>query len=304
MTQPHWYRAFGLLIRSDLDLPEYRPSEAGREDIRIRSGTRARDLRQQVEAEVEDIRGAHLTPDGMLLHVERVGDYIIRDGHEIDVSPLPEVEIDMLRLYLVGSVMGALMHQRGKFLLHGAAVLSPKGVSVFVGPSGAGKSTLTLHLAKAGYPVLSDDTLPLSDEDGQIVAWPGAQLFKLWDDALRVGGHTPDDLRKVSQRYGKYFFEHACPAPDRATPVSEVFVLERGDAFSITPLSGLDAVTALNENTYRREYIDFLGFRERYLKQIGTLVQRLNFYRFVRPDDAQRISDAVPTLRQHWGEEA
>ena len=36
MTAPFWYRGYGLLFRSDIDLPELTPAEAGAEDAFIR----------------------------------------------------------------------------------------------------------------------------------------------------------------------------------------------------------------------------------------------------------------------------
>ena len=301
MSEHHWYRAFGLLIRSDLTLPEYRLAEPGDADIVIRSGDVAREMRNRLAQDVADIRGAHLTDRGVLLHVERVGDFVIRDGREIFLTPLPEVEMDLLRLYLIGSVMGTLFHQRGTFILHGAAVLTPHGASAFVGPSGAGKSTLAAHLAAAGYPALADDTLPLFEQCGEVFSWPGAQVFKMWDDALQGLGKTTEDLAPVSRRYGKYFLENPLGAEDVPAKVQEVFILEQGVEFSIHPISVIDAISALNDNTYRREFIGLLGQEQEYLKQLGRLAGAMKFYRFARPDDAARIPESVEVLQSHWG---
>lgn len=300
MSAPYTYRAFGLNIRSEIELPEYRAAAIDDADIVILCNESARALRQSLEADVPDIRGAHLTDQGVLLHVERVGDFIIREGREITVSPLPDVEINFLRLYLIGSAMGMLFHQRQQFIFHGAAVLSPKGVSVFVGPSGAGKSTLTAHLARAGHPAFSDDTLPLFEKDGKIVVWPGAQVFKMWADALEGLDQQTGDLPQVSQRYGKYFLQNPLSAPDAPVEVTEVFVLERGTEFAFQPIHGLEAIKALNDNTYRPEMIGFLGIEGDYLRQLGQLSQRLRLTRFIRPDDPAQLPQAVERLRQRW----
>ncbi len=300
MNDWHWYRAFGLLIRSDLSLAEYRSATAGDPDITIRSSDLAHQARRRLEAQVDDIRGAHLTDQGVLLHVERVGDFLIRNGTEIDVSPLADVEMNLLRLYLVGTTMGILFHQRGTFLLHGAAVLTPAGVSTFVGPSGAGKSSLAAHLTAAGYPALADDTLPLFEKGGIVVAWPGAQVFKMWEDALNGMGQPSDGLAQVSRRYGKFFLQNPLEAGDRPTPVREIFVLERGTEFSIQPIQGIDAVSALSENTYRREFIGFLGRNAEYLAQLARFAGSLKVYRFTRPDDATRVPESIDVLQSHW----
>ena len=300
MSGHRWYRAFGLLIRSDITIPEYRSAKPGTPDITIGSSDAAREARQDIERQGIDVRGAHLLEDGMLLHVERVGDFIIRNGSEIELSPLPDAEMNFLRLYLVGSVMGTLFHQRGQFIFHGAAILAQDQVSVFVGDSGTGKSTLISHLTLAGYPALADDTLPVLEDTDGFLAWPGAQVFKMWEDAIQSIGKSAEGLTQVSQRYGKYFLENPCSAPDRATPVAEVFVLQHGPGFSIEPLGGLQAIAALNEHTYRREFIGFLGQDERYFAQLSRLVEKLRFYRFVRPNDASRLPEAIAALEKHW----
>jgi len=299
MNDVFWYRAFGLLIRSEIELPEYRPHQAGTPDVTIQLSEEPLLLRQEFESRNVPI-GTHLTDDGVLLHVDHAGDMIIRDGHQILVKPLPDAEPNFLRLYLVGSAMGILFHQRRQFIFHGAAVLLGNGASVFVGPSGAGKSTLAAHLAAAGYRALADDTLPLREEDEKIIVWPGAEMFKMWGDALEGLGRATDDLTQVSERYGKYFLSNPMVAPDAPAEVREVFVLEHGDRFEITPISGLDAIAALNENTYRPEMIGFLGNEAGYLAQLGSLCQKLDFYRFTRPKDASRMSEGIEMLSRHW----
>lgn len=300
MSGPHWYRAFGLCIRSDIELPEYRTAPAGDADITVLRDDDALNLRQSLAPSAPQASGAFVTEHGVLLHITGICDLLIRDGSEIKVSPVPGVEMNLLRLYLIGSAMGTLLHQRQHFIFHGAAVSSPIGVSVFVGPSGAGKSTLTAHLTRAGYPAFSDDTLPLFEQQDQIVVWPGAQVFKMWEDALDGLDQTTANLTKVSQRYGKYFLQNPLSPPDEPAPVSEVFVLERGDDFAFQPMHGLDAIQAMNQNTYRPEIIGILGQDAIYLKQLGQLVRKLRITRFIRPDDPQRLPEAIQHLQDRW----
>ena len=296
----YWYRAFGQLIRADFEIPEYRPHREGTPDISIRLGDAPRRVREHLETVKPQICGGHLTDDGVLLHFEDAGDFLIRNGNEITVTPLPGASMNVVRLFLAGSAMGVLFHQRGQYIFHGAAVLTEQGAHVFVGESGAGKSTLAAHLAHAGFPVLSDDTLPLFERDGGYVVWPGAETFKMWRDALAGLGTGTEGLPFVGQRYGKYFLTNPAPAPDQPARIAGVYILSTGGEFDIEPLTGLDAISALNEHTYRREFIPFLGQDARYLAQLGAICQNLSFYRFTRPHDATRLPEAVEALRRHW----
>ena len=64
-----------------------------------------------------------------------------------------------VRLFLLGSVWGALALQRGLLPLHASAVGRGRTVHAFTGPPGAGKSTLAAALAARGYPLFTDDML-------------------------------------------------------------------------------------------------------------------------------------------------
>ncbi len=297
----YWYRAFGQLIRSDIEIPEYRPYSEGTPDITISLDDEPRMIRNVIERTKPQICGGHMTDDGVLLHFEDVGDFLIRNGNEITISPLPDTSMNVVRLFLAGSAMGVLFHQRGQYIFHGAAVLTPEGASVFVGESGAGKSTLAAHLAHAGLPVLSDDTLPLFEQDDGYVVWPGAEVFKMCKDALDGLGTGTEGLPFVGERYGKYFLGNPASAPDAPAKINEVFILKHGAAFDISPIDGLDAIAALNAHTYRREIIPLLGQEKRYLAQLGAICQKLSFYRFTRPNAASRLPEAVEVLKGHWG---
>lgn len=76
----------------------------------------------------------------------------------------------------------------GLYELHGGAVVEPKtGAGVlFVGPSGSGKSTLTLQAASRGWRYLSDDSLLLNEEEGDVRAWALRREFALTDETVEA----------------------------------------------------------------------------------------------------------------------
>ena len=56
------------------------------------------------------------------LVIPEAGSFAVRGGREIIVDALPEVPDRNLRLFLLGSAMGLLLHQRGLLPLHANAV--------------------------------------------------------------------------------------------------------------------------------------------------------------------------------------
>ena len=69
---------------------------------------------------------------------------------------------DHVRLYILGTCMGALLLQRKILPLHGSAIAINGKAYAIVGDSGAGKSTLASAFLNKGYQLLSDDVIPVS----------------------------------------------------------------------------------------------------------------------------------------------
>ena len=76
---------------------------------------------------------------------------IFKDGNKIIVSPLDEIDEDVIRLYILGTCMGAILMQRKILPLHGSAIAINGKAYAIVGDSGAGKSTLASAFLKKGY---------------------------------------------------------------------------------------------------------------------------------------------------------
>ena len=59
-----------------------------------------------------------------------------------DPAPGRDLYESDVRVFLLGSCIGALLHQRGILVLHAGAIHTDKGAVLFTGPWGIGKSTL------------------------------------------------------------------------------------------------------------------------------------------------------------------
>ena len=75
---------------------------------------------------------------------------------------MKEADEDKIRLYILGTCMGALLMQRKILPLHGSAIAIDGKAYAFVGDSGAGKSTLASAFLSKGYKLLSDDVIAVS----------------------------------------------------------------------------------------------------------------------------------------------
>ena len=142
MKQEMYYTAYGLQIESQLALPELLPSTVRTTDVAIRYGA--------VPSSLDNPTGQGIVyqakPGQLLLTLDGIANYLVSDGTEITIARAPGSRDDDVRLFLLGSAFGALLHQRSVLPLHGSAVATPHGAAVFVGHSGYGKSTLAAAL--------------------------------------------------------------------------------------------------------------------------------------------------------------
>jgi len=107
----------------------------------------------------------------------------VRSGTTILFQPLGQDQA-RLRLFLLGSAMGALLAQRGKLVLHAGCVAMGERALAVAGNSGAGKSTTTAALVQRGCTLLSDDLVAVSQ--GRVCS--GYPFLRLWPQSFNLLG--------------------------------------------------------------------------------------------------------------------
>jgi hypothetical protein len=256
--QVHGYSIFGLTVRSQLPFGEFF-QEADLEnaaDVEVRWGV--------VDVGETAPAGYSTSPAGTLLRVPRTGAFLIRQGREIIVSIDPEGSERNLRLFLLGSAFGALLHQRGLLPLHANAVEIDGRAVAFSGHSGAGKSTMAAWFHDRGHRILSDDVCVIAtDADGKAVAYPGIPRLRLWREALEASGRSADEYQRSFDDMDKYDVPTLEQRRSEPLTLDRIYMLRKADdgpaVGRITRLSGVEAVDALVSNTYRGGYLSMIG---------------------------------------------
>ena len=173
-----FHRAFGLTIRSCLPLPELLTApEVAEPDVAIAYGSVPQELPGAIARGVR----FQVTADRLLLQVDGVARYLVSEGRAITIDRDPAADDDDIRVFLLASVFGALMHQRGDLVLHGSAIEWKGQCVVFMGVSGVGKSTLASAFRKKGHAILTDDLCVVRPGTDRVMyAHPGFPQTKLW----------------------------------------------------------------------------------------------------------------------------
>src|SRR5688572_14986014 len=276
MTRPHLYSCFDFRLRSELRLGELTPADDadGRPLVEVRLGA----VPEVLPGAQPPSYGIQAAGDAVVLTVTGTARYLVRGGREIVVDPDPGGAERNVRLFLLGSALGILSHQRGLLPLHANAVVAEGEAYAFGGHSGAGKSTLAAHFAREGYAVLCDDVCAISFAgDGTPLAWPGLPRLKLWADAAQAFGHDSAELDRAIEGLDKYHVPLAEARATRAVPFRRLYLLartEQGEEPAISRLQGQRAMTAVMEHTYRNSYLAPMGLAAQNFRLCAQLLRR------------------------------
>lgn len=293
-----FYTAYGLLIQSELSLEPLEPIETGaKPDIVICFA--AVSTEGFTSARVK--RGASQIQDNAVwLDVPGIARFLACDGNSIDIEVYPGADLDAVRLYLLGSAMGAMLHQRGYLVLHANAIVVDGVAVLFIGRSGIGKSTTAAVFKGLGYEVLSDDVVAIDQSCCVIGGFP---QIKLWDDVLEALAIDKTGLSKLRAGLNKYSLPIAASAASAPVPVGAIYYLQEANAlasgeFQLKPLHGLDKFNTLKNNTYRPHYVTGLGNRREHLQMISRLTQSLHMVSLTRSTRSFNAPELVDLVLQ------
>lgn len=295
----HLYSVFGLTLASDLPLPELYPAKASGAavDIEIVLGDIPIDP-------VSAPEGLSMHQAGALLTVADAGRYLISDGRRILIEARPDGSERHLRLYLLGSAMGVVLHQRHLLPLHANAIEVSGRAIAFMGASGAGKSTMAAWFHDRGCTVLADDVCVVtSSKSGEPIAQPGIPRLRLWRDALESSGRDADAFEHAFDDADKYNVPTEGDRAGRPLPLGAIYLLDApesdADKQAITRLTGIDAMDALVSNVYRGGYAPMLGALPSLIAVCRTLAGQVPVFSVRRVWGRERLDVELSALERH-----
>lgn len=302
--KPYQYWGFGLLIHSEIEFPELLPFDFdNKADLFIRRGITPQAL---IGDDVISKVGVQISRKEYLLQIDQVASYYALNGAEILVQAHAGSDEKSVRLFLLGSVMAAVLHQLDRVVLHASAVMVDHEAVLFCGRSGAGKSTTVTLLQQAGYKVFSDDVCVLkasTDSGSQVEAYPSYPMIKLWRDTFDLLNLSPGErvhkIRPALPKYGQFFHHHFKPG---AIPVRAVFILHKDLTIAepvIHPLSALDGFKYLQKNNYRNLQITAMKKQELHFKTLAQLASAVPVYKLSRPETGDTTVLVAGLIQQY-----
>ena len=284
------YTAYGLHVRSALALP-FQPvpgPPAGEADVTIRFGPTPASLpRPLLTHTMKPIESGILweaTPGAFLMHVPDLARYLVTAGRDIVIEPCGG-SVHGMSTFLTGTVLAALLQQRGLTTFHASAVMTDTGAVLFVGPSGRGKSSLLAALIERGYAMLNDDVAAVEMEaGGKLSVMPAFSGTRLWADALDVLDWKDRPQERVQEGSEKYQVPvqrfHLTSEPLRAVYSLTHKTQRHVRIERIVPGRVFEQ---LHKRTYRTGIMRGLGQQVTHFRTLMAMVKRTPVFGVIRP---------------------
>ncbi|NHM29246.1 aldolase [Neobacillus terrae] len=291
------YKAFGFTVRSKIPFPELLVIDNDRDSI-------------DIEIDFKDLSNLYFELSGsqrtlimneslVMFKVYDTAIFLIEEGRKITVSPLNEFKEDEIRLYILGSCMGAILMQRGIFPLHGSAVAINGKAYAIIGDSGAGKSTLASAFLHKGYQLLTDDVIGVyfTNENVSMVI-PSYPQQKLWQESLDEFGIKSSDFRAIYQRETKFAIPIKNQFSSKPLQLAGLFelVLTEKDEVELKQIKGLTRLHTLLIHTYRNFLIKNLGLTNWHFTNSTKIVNQINMYHLRRPKNTFTANELVSII--------
>ncbi|MEM8598317.1 MAG: hypothetical protein AAGF99_00210 [Bacteroidota bacterium] len=266
----HRYKAFGLSIHSDIALSGFAPGSS-LPDITIQKG----DLRVRKTAPGArhgNVVSGHIKEDhwdlDLLFHIQ--------GGEVVTYDTLKPLSEDLLRSFVQGALLAAVLRQRHLLVLHGSAVSDGEQAIAFLGNSGWGKSTLAEYFCQRGYELITDDVMvvvPGTEAEPARIP-PGVKQVRLRPHSAERLVEDYESLPLVTEVSAKRL--RVLKGEEvRSIPLSKLYILQRqtADANRITPLDPQQVPLHCVAHTHATNWITDPEYVSEHFRQCAQLAK-------------------------------
>ncbi len=192
-----------------------------------------------------------------------------------------------------------LLKMNGLFPLHAAGLVRDGKASLFLGRSGSGKSTLSLNLLRSGFGLLSDDTVFLREQDGEVEAlsFPEEinvrkETIELLPELSRVESFNENELRRKSS----FDVEELYPGCLETAAKPAVMIFPRIGNAAETEAEPMKPTEALSESLRYGFFFMDPATTGRHFQVLSQLARQASSFRLLSGSDQQELERTVRKL--------
>ena len=294
----YYYRVYGINIESTIEVPEFEVIDSNSHiDVRLSFGV----VNKGIMDLITQGHRARYEKQDMWFCIDDVAIFHIYNGDTVTIEPLGDKNNKMIKIYIMGSVMGMALLQRNMMAIHGGGIVIDGKGCIFTGEKGAGKSTITTALRKKGYKFVADDVCSINIGEVNTIHH-GFGYQKLCEDAMEKLGYNLDEFEPFRGDLGVN--KYIVPAFDEFTkeevPLEAVFELAVGDVdeVKIEEVLGANKINKLIENVFRIEMLRYAGGIEPvYFKKCLDIAKNTKMYKIIRPKDVFSVEEQIALVR-------
>jgi len=219
---------------------------------------------------------------------------------------LKKEQYPLVEIQLLGSVLSYWLERQGLPTIHASANNVDGCAVAFLSSNKGGKTSLAASLMQAGYPLITDDVMPIELHNDQIICRPGYPTMRMWpDEAEHFIGHSEDlpivhpqlSKRRVfvgSDTFGSFYDMHA--------PLSCLYIPERietalkGSKIEIMQLSQAEGLIELVRHSFISRMVERLGWQPRRLEIFTKIVLNLPIRRLIYPSGYKNLSKVCNSI--------
>ena len=278
------YKAFGLIIASKLEMQELIIEQSEKFDVFIDIG--------RVPTSIDNfiMQKNHLTigRNQMIMDVMDVARFYVENGSLIIVEPYEDASMEQVKLFLLGSCIGAILFQRRIMPIHGSCLKAGEDGIILTGKTGAGKSTLATALMREGYELLTDDVAAVHfDEAISPVVYSSYPGQKLWQDAISRLDKEEPSMKLIREHEGrtKYILSDIRGFHIGSVPLGTIVEIIPMEAceLKLDKIQGVEKINIIMKNTYRRIMTRGFDIRQWHFESCLKIAKETAVYRVIRP---------------------
>lgn len=297
-NKKYYYKVYGLNVESDILVPELTILDNDIDkniDVKIYYKTMPDDIKQNVN----EGKKAFYNGQYVWFHIDNVGTYLIQNGDTVTIDLCENPDLNILKVYILGSVLGIILLQRNTVAIHGGSIVINNKGCIFTGDKGAGKSTLTTALRQRGYDFVSDDVGAIELSDIPMIN-PGFGYQKLCEDAMTKLGYDSSEYTPFRSDMN---IKYIVPALDNfikeKVPFEVLFEIEQGDTqkVEVVEVTGNEKLQKIIKNVFRIEVLMYSGgVPADYFKKCLEIAKHIKFYKITRPKNQFTVNEQIDII--------